>query len=205
MVPIKSEFGEEKAWSIIRTLDPADLCKRADISYDSDSGVYTLSSFGMEFYIAPSERDISTDSPRRDFFLSELKDLFRLSVLWYLIGAKEIPFTGRLVKPSDIKGGQRFSGGTYLLPLNEIEEKYGRDREAFLKRGKEFGAELIDYGDVAIRLFPLPRIPVSILLWLEDEEFPARADLLFDSSCEFHIDVSDILWAIAVVSIKVML
>ncbi len=205
MVPIKTEFGEEKAWGIIKTLDPEDVCKRADISYDSGTDVYQLRSFGIRFYISPSKKEISTDSPKRDLFLSELKDLFRLSVLWYLVGAKDIPFTDRLIKPTDIKGGQRFSGGTYLLPLKEIEKKYGRDKEAFLKRGKEFGAELIEYGDVAIRLFPLPRIPVSILLWLEDDEFPARADLLFDSSCEFHIDVSDILWAIAVMSIKVML
>jgi len=205
IVPIKTELGEEKAWDILCTLDPEDVCKRAGISYDSGTTVYQITSFGIGFSLSLSEKDITTDSSRGEIFLSELRHLFRLSVLWYLINAKDIPFTENLVRPHDIKGGQRFSGGTYRLPLDELEKRYGNDKEAFLRRGKEFEAELIGYGDVAIRLFPLPRIPVSILLWLEDDEFPARADLLFDSSCEFHINTSDILWAIAVMSIRVLL
>ncbi len=50
----------------------------------------------------------------------------------------------------------------------------------------------------------MPKIPVTLILWLQDEEFPARADLLFDSSCELHVPI-DIIWSIAMMSTLVML
>jgi hypothetical protein len=50
----------------------------------------------------------------------------------------------------------------------------------------------------------MPRIPVTLILWLSDEEFPARADLLFDSTCEIHLPL-DILWSIAMMTILVFL
>ena len=205
IVPIKSDLGEEKAWSIISTLDPGDVCERADVAYDPEAGLYRLDSFGMGFCVSPGEKRIFSDAPESDLLLVGLGDLFRLSALWYLIGAKNVPLSGRLVKPSGIKGGQRFFSGTYVLPLDKIEKKYGTDRDAFLRKGKEFGAEVPEYGAVSLRLFPFPRVSVAILLWLQDDEFPARADLLFDSSCEFHIEMSDILWAISIMSITVML
>jgi hypothetical protein len=34
-----------------------------------------------------------------------------------------------------------------------------------------------------------------MLLWIEDEEFPPRVDIFFDSTCEFHLVLSDVVWA----------
>jgi hypothetical protein len=59
-------------------------------------------------------------------------------------------------------------------------------------------------GDASIKLFPLPRIPVVLTLWLEDEEFPAGADLFFDSTCDLQLP-TDIIWSIAMMSILIML
>ncbi len=75
----------------------------------------------------------------------------------------------------------------------------------FIERGLRFGAEIVQYGDAAVRLFPLPRVPVTIILWLEDEEFPARANLLFDSTVDYQISLSDIVWSIAMMSTLVMI
>jgi hypothetical protein len=41
-------------------------------------------------------------------------------------------------------------------------------------------------------------------LWLEDDEFPARLDLLFDSTCAMHLP-TDIIWSIAMMSVLIML
>jgi hypothetical protein len=55
-----------------------------------------------------------------------------------------------------------------------------------------------------LKLLPFPRIPVFLILWLKDEEYPPRADLLFDSTCEAQAPL-DIIWSIAMVSLLVML
>ncbi|MGE5894213.1 MAG: hypothetical protein ACM34I_09180 [bacterium] len=43
------------------------------------------------------------------------------------------------------------------------------------------------------------------MLWLEDEEFPPRVDLLFDSTCDIQISLSDIIWSVAIMTCLVML
>ena len=62
----------------------------------------------------------------------------------------------------------------------------------------------MNYGDASVELLPLPRIPVTLILWLSDYEFPARADLLFDSTCEQRLPL-DVIWSIAMMSVLVML
>lgn len=205
LIPIKIVHGEARAWEILSTLDPAEVCRKACVSYDGASGSYTMKSFGMDFRIYPRDKTISSDAEASGLLLDKLRDFFRLAVLWYLVNAKELPLTERLIKPVDVKGGQRFSTGTHLLPTDKLAEIYGRDREKFIKKGRTFGGEQLGYGDVSLRLFPLPRVPVTLILWTEDEEFPARTDLLLDSTCDFQIASSDIIWAVAMMGALVML
>jgi hypothetical protein len=42
-------------------------------------------------------------------------------------------------------------------------------------------------GDAAVRFRVLPRIDVLIVLWAVDDEFPARATILFDSTIAEHL------------------
>ena len=62
----------------------------------------------------------------------------------------------------------------------------------------------MNHGDASVKIFPFPRVPVVLLIWKHDEEFPARADILFDSTCSEHLP-TDIIWSTAIMSILVML
>ena len=196
--------GEDKAWEILSTLNPEEVCKSAAVFYDAASLRYIIPSFGMDFSISVQDRAITSTAPGSDVFLQKLGYFFRLSVLWYLVHSKNFPCTGRLVKLENIKGGDIFTKGSHVLPLEKVAEKYGKDRKAFLNKGESLGCKPMKFGDVSIQLSPLPKVPVVLLLWLEDKEFPARADLLFDSTCDLQLP-TDILWSIAMMSVLAML
>jgi hypothetical protein len=68
----------------------------------------------------------------------------------------------------------------------------------------ELGAQQMEYGDACLRLFPFPRVPVTMILWRADEEFPARADMFFDATCEQHLP-TDVIWSTAMTSVLIML
>ena len=165
---------------------------------------YLLKSFGMDISVDPGKSRIYSDAPEAGLLLDRLGYFSRLSILFYLTSAKNIPLSGRLVQPVNLKGGQVFFRGTHVLPLDKLALKYSSDAKSFMKRGTDLGGAQTDYGDASIQLFPFPRIPVVIILWLEDEEFPARTDLLFDSTCEFHLAL-DILWSTAMKSLLMMI
>jgi hypothetical protein len=204
LVPLKTVWGEAKAWETLAGLRPQDVCFGAEAAYDESSGAYTIRAFGIDFIVSPGSKTITSGDPKSGLFLERYKDFFRLAILWYMTSAKDIPPTGRLIRPLDVKGGQRFFSGTHVLPLDRIEERFARDKVAFIERGLRFGAEIAPYGDAAVRLYPLPRVPVTIILWLQDDEYPARATLFFDSTVDFQLSLSDMVWSVALLTALVM-
>jgi hypothetical protein len=197
-------LGEEKAWESLLRLEPADVCKRAGVLYDRETATYILKSFGFDFSVSPSKREIKNLSEKGEIFMKRLAYFFNLSVLSYLVNAKDIPLSGRLIKPENVRGGEFFFQGSHQLPLDKIAEKYKNDREGFITKGRESNGRVLDYGDASFELLPIPRIPVTLILWLSDEEFPARTDILFDSTCKIQLPL-DILWSIAMMSILALL
>jgi hypothetical protein len=157
----------------------------------------------MDFIVSLPDRRITSESTGSDVLLQRLGSFFRLSTLWYLVKTRHIPCTGKLVKLQQVKGGDIFSRGSHVLPLEKVALKYGRDTTGFLERGRMLGGEEVKLADAAVRLHPYPRIPVVVTLWLEDAEFPARADILLDSTCELHLP-TDILWSIAMMSLLIL-
>ena len=202
-MPGLAESGENRAWSILETLSAEDVCRNASVAFDRESGRYLVKSYGMDFVVSPADKRITSQSTGSDVLLQRLGGFFRLSTLWYLTRAREIPCTGRLVRLQQVKGGDIFSRGSHVLPLDRLASKYGRDRTGFLERGKMLGGEEVKLADAAVRLHPFPRIPAVVTLWLEDAEFPARADILLDSTCELQVP-TDILWSIAMMSLLIL-
>jgi len=205
LVPLKTVWGEAKAWETLVALKPKDVSAGAKAAWDATTGTYTIKSFGVDFVVSPAARSISSDDPQATLFLGRYRDFFLLALLWYMTSAKDIPPTERLIRPLDVKGGQRFFTGTHVLPLDRIQEKFGKDKAGFILRGLQFGAEIASFGDASVRLYPLPRVPVTVIHWLEDEEFPARTSLFFDSTVDYQISLSDIVWSVAMMSTLVLL
>ena len=196
--------GEEKVWETLTNLEPDEVCRRTDATFDAAAGLYMLKSCGKDFSVSPRERKIFGHSPDSEIFLQRLGYFFRLSVIGYLAIAKDVFPTGRLVNPVNMKSGQLFFRGSHVLPLDRVAEKYGNNRDGFLKRGEELGGERLGYGDASMRLLSLSRVAVVPILWTTDDEFPARADLLFDSSCEVQLPI-DVIWSIAMLSTLALL
>jgi len=195
---------ELKAWEQLASLRPADVVRAAKVSYDAASACYAIRSLGIDHEISLKDRTITCRAPERWGLFDRQGDFFRFSVLWYLVNAKDMNATGRLVTLQDIRGGDIFVKGSHVLPLEQVAQTYGNDKAGFLERGSAWGGEVLTLADASLRLYPLPRIPFTLTLWTADDEFPARADLLLDSTAELQAP-TDILWSLAMMSVLVML
>ena len=204
IVAKKGVSGEELAWQTLLKSDPEKIKRRAKVTYDQTSQVYTLTSFGCDLGVSLKDTRIFGFSPEGEALLDKLGSSIELTLLWYLISAKDIPISGEWVRPDSLSGGQIYLKGSHVLPLDKIVEKYGADAQVFIDRGKQYGGDVLDYGDAAIRFLPFPRVPVALTLWTADEEFPARTNLLLDANCELQIP-TDIIWATCMLSLKLML
>jgi hypothetical protein len=197
--------GEEQAWRRLADLSRTVVCRNAGAAYDAASGSYILPLFNTEILVSTAARTIRGSSGLADTLLNELSQFSRLASLNYLSGASDIPLSGSLIHPRELSGGELFfTRGEHILPLDRMAARYGRDLDAFVRRGLAFGGRKLDHGDASIGLLPFPRVSVVLIIWKEDGEFPARADLLFDSTCSRHLS-TDILWATAMMTILLLL
>ena len=196
--------GEEKAWTLLAKLDPEEVQRNAHVIHDKNLSTYELICFDQQIRISLSDQTISGTSDISHTLMKELGDFTRLSILNYLVNAKEIPAAQNLVRPSDLPGGDIFARGTHVLPLDEIATQFNNNRAGFLEKGQYLGGKQLDYGDMSVELVPFPRIPVVLIVWSGDEEFPAKSSLLFDSSCIFHMPI-DILWSTAMLTVRMMI
>ena len=191
--------GASRTWKIFLTLDPEEVCSRTNASYDKKSDLYSISSFNQTFNVDRRQQKVFSSSRTGKYLLGFTDYFFDLSILWYLIGTQDIPLSGRMVKPSEIEGGQIFVKGTHVLPLEKLASQYNDKPKYFLKRCSQFGGKNYTLGDVSAEFHPFPRVPATLILWFGDEEFPPSAQFLLDSTCTKHI-TTDVLWSIAMVN-----
>jgi len=196
--------GTYRTWDIFNELTPDEVCSRVDVTFNEDTGQYSIISFGQTMSVDKERRRVFSDTEEGRSLLRYTDYFFDLSILWYLIGAQKIPLSGKLVKPSELEGGQIFVKGTHVLPLDAIAAKYNGKGDFLFQKSSLFGAKKLPMGDVAVEFRAFPKIPITIILWFGDEEFPPEAQLLLDSTCTSHIS-TDVLWSVATVTCLMLL
>jgi len=181
----------QELWNTLKKRNPEDVEQRSLASYNTQHKNYVLTICNHNHLIFPHEQIIqAADSPSTPpvFFL-------HLAAVNYLIGAKAIPLDGRWVSVKEFPSGPMFFRGPHEMPAKKIEAIYGQDRNGFVASGQRLGGREVEGGDVALELSVFPRLPVRLILWLADEEFPARLTYLFDRTAHSHLYL-DGLWAV---------
>jgi hypothetical protein len=196
--------GDQLAWALVAEKEPSIICKQADVKYDYVANKFSMKCFGQDIIVDVLNYTIVSHSPLGEKIIHGLGHFFNLAALWYLGKAKNIPPSGQMISPASLSGGEIFQRGTHVLPLDQIAAKYGSDFDWFYAKGVELGGQRMEYGDASMRLFPFPRVPVTLILWGADEEFSARAGMFFDVTCEQHLPM-DVIWSTAMTSVLILL
>lgn len=196
--------GEDLAWTELFNSNPQEITKQALADYDPISQTYTLKSFNHDISISLKEKRLFGSSHLVKFLLTNLRFYSNLTILTYLVKARNIPLSTELKSPIQLNAGLMYERGAHQLPLDKLAEKFDDNLDDFIKRSFTLGGQAINFGDAAFQLFPLPRIALALIAWKKDSEFPARFNLLFDASCEKQLP-PDILWAVAMMSILMVL
>jgi len=196
--------GEGQAWAKLSNLVIEDVCRNAQVDFGETVGCYSIPFYSEHLFVDTQDKRLFGNATIVATVLNEMPHYSRLSALWYLIKAKDIPLSGTLISPREIDGGIIFLYGSHQLPLRDVAVKYGDDLDGFIRRGEFLGGRRQTYGDMSIMFFPFPRVPVTLIIWKADEENPAQASILFDATCPIHLPL-DIVWSTAMMSILLML
>jgi len=194
--------GVSQAWERLADCDPQDVCARAQAQHDQ--GGYLLTVLGGQVRVGPKDRSIAARQQRLQAHLQRFGELSQLALLHYLLGALDAPLSGELARPRALRGGLIYERGSHVLPLGAIAQAYDGRAEALHAAAAAWGGEACELGDVAVRLWFFPRVPITVALWHGDEEFGPRADLLTDRRCDLQLP-PDVLWSVTLISATALL
>jgi len=128
--------------------------------------------------------------------------LEQLCILAYLLHAKEKPLSHRLISEKGLPGGSfYFQAKIHELPTGLLANLFEERPEKLYSVAERFNATRCELGDASIRVPVLPRVPLTVVIWRADDEFPGRAAVLFDETAADQLPL-DALGAAAVVTIK---
>ena len=173
--------------------DPKDVCRRTSCKYDVVNECYILSAWGNEYGIFPKQLKINCMGNNTQ----SLHEYFDLFIIHYLLQSKEIEICNEWISEKDIPGGTTFFRGPHEIPTNLISLRFNNNIDEFKERCEQFHGIPLNMADAAYSFKITPRIPVAVLYWRGDDDFPAESKILYDRTIAEHL-ASDILYALAV-------
>ena len=201
-------MAHEGLWEQLDKLDPTKTAQRANCQYLASPERYIVTFLNAEYVVNLSDRNIfsaQSGSPQSAGHLTAEPTEFleQLCILAYLINAQDLPFADKLVGAETLPDGQFFFRGPHSLPTKKLEQAFGNRPEVLHRTSARFDAERCEFGDASIRLYVLPRLPLTIVIWRRCEEFEARASILFDQTAASQLPL-DALLAVADLTVEAL-
>lgn len=164
-------------WEDVRS-KPAELVlKNPGVEASPDGDGYTVGFLNSHYRVNPFTEKIFEVQPNPE---RDLTEGFQILLLQYLLAEYGGPEENLAVSDKDLPGGVLFFQGPHALPVEPITQLFGNNPDVFEQRALELGATRVEYSDRGMKFYPFPEIPVTYLLWAQDEEFPASVSVLFD-------------------------
>jgi hypothetical protein len=119
-------------------------------------------------------------------------------ILHYLLGACSsggAPVTGEWIAFQEIPDGRFYLDAFVKRAKSPLVQAFGNAPERLLDLGTLiFDATVFEHGDVSVLVEAFPLVPIVLILWKGDEEFPPEGNLLFDRNISKILSAEDIAW-----------
>lgn len=172
--------------------DPHEVCMRLSCSFDAARNCYELPIWGNTYAIYPTTRKVECTTLKK-----QPHEYFSLFAVHYLLTAKNILSANQWISEKDMPGGVTFFRGPHEIPTRLITQKVRDSTEDFQELARKHNGLPLDMADTACIFHITDRIPVAVLYWAGDDDFPAESKILYDKTLTEHFAL-DIVFALAV-------
>ena len=134
----------------------------------------------------------------------ELPVFTQILILHYLSNLTQVIDSGTLISYKELPGGSIYIQPFTHRAIDPLIRIFGSNPDRLLEVATSLGGHSNGLGDVGVTVRVFPRIPVTLILWRADDEFPASGNILFDSSAPLILPTEDyaVLASIVVAAFK---
>ena len=153
----------------------------------------TLNALNQRVRITWPEVTFASEKPEQEIPIQQ-----QVLYLHYLCGAwssKGVRATGEWISFQEIPDGRFYMDAFQRRAKNPMVMTFGEKPDLLVKVATElYGAVPFNQGDVSVVVRALPLVPIALILWKGDEEFPPEGNVLFDRSIIEIFSAEDIAW-----------
>ncbi|MDD1747670.1 MAG: DUF3786 domain-containing protein [Methanomassiliicoccales archaeon] len=163
----------EAAWKALEGRNEREL---ADLSGSRYSGGHIL--------LPHFEARLTVDLESRGIALEgkEVDETSSILALHYLAGCGADVPTGTLVPFNQAEGGGAYYEAFKRRTIDRLAEEFGERPNLLVRAGIAIGGLDRELGASSIEVRVFPKVWVTLIVWEGDDEIPASANVLFDST-----------------------
>jgi hypothetical protein len=116
----------------------------------------------------------------------------KILLLHYLIKAQGNPLAGEWVNFRQLSGGDTYYPAFVKRSQKPLLDFFAHQLELLEEAAQSLGGRNLSEGDRAVVIPALPRVPIALIFWRGDEEFPPESRILFDATVPTYLSTEDV-------------
>ena len=116
----------------------------------------------------------------------------KILIVHYLISAKGVPAANEVIAYKQLPEGSNYFPTFYKRAIKPVVDHFGKQPHRLIDTAGKLGGHKVDYGDAAVTINAFSRVPITLVLWRGDEEFPPEGNILFDATVSDYLSTEDI-------------
>ncbi len=166
----------------LQAADIADLCRRSG-ARQLDARTIALAYLGEE---------VQLNLGTTEFSNTELTIRDKLIMLHYLVTANGRPPTGQTITFKELPEGITYYPTFAKRAVRPLLDSFAAQPAQLIEVAERLGGVKVEMGDASVTIPALPRVPLTLVLWRGDAEFPPEGSILFDSGITGYLPTEDI-------------
>ena len=190
----KYEYGYELAYKLAceqlaEVEDVKQQCLRCGARYSvTDSqNVIIIEYLNRLYQVTLPDVDISlVDSEEK----VGIRD--RILILHYLTLAKGVPITNSVIAYEQLPEGRNYYPTFHKRAIKPLVDYFGEQPHLLIEAAERLGGYKAAYGDVAVTINAFSQVPITLVIWQGDDEFPPGGNILFDTTIPDYLSTEDV-------------
>lgn len=200
----KVQYGSELAYhlaieQLAAITDIEQRCQKSGASYLPAEKAAIIGYLNRDYKVSFQDSNVSLVNSNEPVPLRD-----KILILHYFTRAAGTPLSGKIITYKELQEGINYYPTFFKRAIEPVINNFKNEPQKLLVAAAALGGHKSDYGDIAVTIDAFPYVPLTVVLWQGDKEFPADGNIMFDSTIPDYLPTEDITILCEVIAWKLV-